>query len=38
MGPALADGMVFVMSGFNGAARICGDGHNVRLAFSADGR
>jgi polyvinyl alcohol dehydrogenase (cytochrome) len=38
MGPAIADGMVFVMSGFNGASRVAGNGRNVLLAFSVDGR
>jgi polyvinyl alcohol dehydrogenase (cytochrome) len=38
MGPAIADGMVFVMSGFNGASRIAGNGRNVLLAFSVDGQ
>jgi len=38
MGPAIADGMVFVMSGFNGASRIAGTGRNVLLAFSVDGQ
>jgi polyvinyl alcohol dehydrogenase (cytochrome) len=38
MGPTVANGMVYVMSGFNGAARIGGNGVNVLLAFSVDGR
>lgn len=38
MGPAIADGMVFVMSGFNGASRVAGNGRNVLLAFSVDGK
>lgn len=32
-GPTIADGMVFTMSGFNGAARIGANGTNVLLAF-----
>lgn len=38
LGPAIAGGMVFVMSGFDGAARTGGNGVNVLLAFSPDGR
>jgi polyvinyl alcohol dehydrogenase (cytochrome) len=33
MGPAIAGGMVYTMSGFNGAARVGGNGVNVLLAF-----
>jgi polyvinyl alcohol dehydrogenase (cytochrome) len=36
MGPAIADGMVFTMSGFNGASRIGSNGVNVLLAFGKD--
>jgi polyvinyl alcohol dehydrogenase (cytochrome) len=38
MGPAIAGGMVYTMSGFNGAARTGGNGINVLLAFSVDGK
>jgi len=38
MGPAIAGGMVFTMSGFNGAARTGSNGINVLLAFSVDGK
>ncbi|MGO9934408.1 MAG: PQQ-binding-like beta-propeller repeat protein [Steroidobacteraceae bacterium] len=37
MGPAIAGGMVYTMSGFNGASRTGGNGINVLLAFSVDG-
>ena len=36
-GPALAGGMVYTMSGFNGAANTGGNGVNVLLAYSVDG-
>jgi polyvinyl alcohol dehydrogenase (cytochrome) len=38
MGPTVAHGMVYVMSGFNGASRTGGNGINVLLAFSVGGR
>nr|MEA2798793.1 hypothetical protein [Phenylobacterium sp.] len=38
MGAAIAGGRVFVMSGFNGAAGTGGNGVNVLLAFSVDGK
>jgi hypothetical protein len=38
MGPAIAGGMVFTMSGFNGAANTGGNGVNVLLAYSVDGK
>jgi len=38
MGPAIAGGMVYTMSGFSGAARTGSNGINVLLAFSVDGR
>jgi polyvinyl alcohol dehydrogenase (cytochrome) len=38
MGPTIANGMVYLMSGFNGAARTGGNAINVLLAFSVDGR
>lgn len=38
MGPTIASGMVYTMSGFNGASRTGGNGTNVLLAFSVDGR
>lgn len=38
MGPTAAMGMVFVMSGYNGAANVGGNGTNVLLAFSVDGK
>jgi polyvinyl alcohol dehydrogenase (cytochrome) len=36
MGPVVSNGMVFVMSGFNGAARVGSNGVNVLLAFGRD--
>jgi polyvinyl alcohol dehydrogenase (cytochrome) len=33
MGPTIAGGMVYTMSGFNGAARVGSNGVNVLLAF-----
>jgi polyvinyl alcohol dehydrogenase (cytochrome) len=38
MGPTVAHGMVYVMSGHNGAARVGSNGVNVLLAFSVDGK
>jgi polyvinyl alcohol dehydrogenase (cytochrome) len=38
MGAAIAGGKVFVMSGFNGAANTGGNGTNVLLAYSVDGK
>jgi polyvinyl alcohol dehydrogenase (cytochrome) len=38
MGPTIADGMVFLMSGNNGAARVGSNGVNVLLAFAPEGR
>jgi polyvinyl alcohol dehydrogenase (cytochrome) len=38
MGSAIAGGMVYTMSGFNGAANTGGNGVNVLLAYSVDGR
>jgi polyvinyl alcohol dehydrogenase (cytochrome) len=38
MGPTIAGGMVYTMSGFNGAARTGSNGMNVLLAFSVDGK
>jgi polyvinyl alcohol dehydrogenase (cytochrome) len=38
MGPAIAGGMVYTMSGFLGAANTGGNGVNVLLAYSVDGR
>ncbi|HEX4709165.1 PQQ-binding-like beta-propeller repeat protein [Phenylobacterium sp.] len=38
MGAAIAGGRVFVMSGFNGAAGTGGNGVNVLLAYSMDGK
>jgi polyvinyl alcohol dehydrogenase (cytochrome) len=38
LGPAIAGGMVYTVSGFNGAANTGGNGINVLLAFSVDGR
>jgi polyvinyl alcohol dehydrogenase (cytochrome) len=38
MGPTIAGGMLYTMSGFNGASRTGGNGTNVLLAFSVDGR
>ena len=35
-GPVLANGMLYVMSGFNGASRTGGNGVNVLLAFGVD--
>jgi polyvinyl alcohol dehydrogenase (cytochrome) len=37
-GPVIAGGMVYTMSGFNGAANTGGNGNNVLLAFSVDGK
>lgn len=37
-GPVIANGMVYMMSGFNGASRTGGNGVNVLLAFSPGGR
>jgi polyvinyl alcohol dehydrogenase (cytochrome) len=37
-GPTIAHGMVYVMSGFNGAAQSGGNGVNVLLAYSVDGK
>ena len=37
-GPTIAHGMVYVMSGFNGAAQTGGNGVNVLLAYSVDGK
>ncbi len=37
MGPTIAGGMLYTMSGFNGASRTGGNGVNVLLAFSVDG-
>ncbi len=37
-GPTIANGMVFTMSGYNGAERFGGNGVNVLLAFSVDGK
>ena len=37
-GPVIAHGMVYAMSGFNGASQTGGNGVNVLLAFSVDGR
>jgi polyvinyl alcohol dehydrogenase (cytochrome) len=37
-GPTLAQGMLFVVSGFDGAASTGGNGVNVLLAYSPDGR
>jgi polyvinyl alcohol dehydrogenase (cytochrome) len=36
MGPTIAGGMVFTMSGFNGASRVGSNGVNVLLAFGKD--
>jgi polyvinyl alcohol dehydrogenase (cytochrome) len=36
-GPVIANGRVFVMSGYNGASQTGGNGVNVLLAFSVDG-
>jgi polyvinyl alcohol dehydrogenase (cytochrome) len=38
LGAAIAGGKVFVMSGFNGAANTGGNGTNVLLAYSVDGK
>lgn len=38
MGPTVAHGMVYFMSGHNGASRTGGNGNNVLLAFSVDGK
>lgn len=38
MGAAIAGGRVFVMSGFNGTANIGGNGVNVLLAYTVDGK
>jgi polyvinyl alcohol dehydrogenase (cytochrome) len=38
MGPTIANGMVFITSGNNGAARIGSNGVNVLLAYSVDGK
>jgi polyvinyl alcohol dehydrogenase (cytochrome) len=38
MGPAIADGMVFTLSGFQGEANTGNNGVNVLLAFSVDGK
>jgi polyvinyl alcohol dehydrogenase (cytochrome) len=38
MGPTIAGGMVYTMSGFNSVARTGGNGVNVLLAFSVDGK
>jgi polyvinyl alcohol dehydrogenase (cytochrome) len=38
MGPTIAGGMVYTLSGFNGAARTGSNGINVLLAFSVDGK
>ncbi|HZZ68821.1 MAG TPA: PQQ-binding-like beta-propeller repeat protein [Phenylobacterium sp.] len=38
MGPTVADGMVFITSGNNGAARVGSNGVNVLLAYSVDGK
>jgi polyvinyl alcohol dehydrogenase (cytochrome) len=38
MGPAIAGGMVYTMSGFSGAANTGGNAVNVLLAFSVDGK
>jgi polyvinyl alcohol dehydrogenase (cytochrome) len=38
MGPTIAGGMVYVMSGFDGASRVGGNGVNVLLAYSVDGK
>jgi polyvinyl alcohol dehydrogenase (cytochrome) len=37
-GPTIAHGMVYVMSGFNGASQTGGNGVNVLLAYSVDGK
>ncbi|WP_327456143.1 PQQ-binding-like beta-propeller repeat protein [Phenylobacterium sp.] len=38
MGPTVANGMVYIVSGNNGAARVGSNGVNVLLAFSVDGK
>lgn len=38
MGPTVANGMIFLTSGNNGAARVGSNGVNVLLAFSVDGK
>ncbi|MDB5495287.1 MAG: hypothetical protein JWP86_2624 [Phenylobacterium sp.] len=38
LGPTIAGGMVYVMSGFNGPSRTGGNGINVLLAYSVAGR
>ncbi len=38
LGAAIAGGRLFVMSGFNGAANTGGNGTNVLLAYSVDGK
>ena len=38
LGPAIAGGMVYTVSGFNGSSNTGGNGINVLLAFSVDGR
>ena len=38
LGATVAHGRVYVMSGFDGAARVGGNGMNVLLAYSVDGR
>ena len=38
MGPSIADGMLYTMSGFNGASQTGSNGTNVLLAFSVDGK
>jgi len=38
MGPTVANGMVFLTSGNNGAARVGSNGVNVLLAYSVDGK
>lgn len=38
MGPTVANGMVYILSGNNGAARVGSNGVNVLLAYSVDGK
>ena len=38
LGPAIAGGMVYIQSGWNGAANTGGNAVNVLLAFSVDGK
>jgi polyvinyl alcohol dehydrogenase (cytochrome) len=38
LGAAVGGGMIYVVSGFNGASRTGGNGVNVLLAYSVDGR